>query len=96
MKTFLDYLAEVQQLHESEIPDEHIDAVAGMEKFPKLQSSDPYDAWIFAKGIAGAHGGDKEKDFEVMYRFLSSPRPCSILVSSFNKLLTTFCLGLLL
>ena len=64
MKTFLEYLAEVQQLHESEIPDEHINAVSGMEKFPKLQSSDPYDAWIFAKGIAGAHGSNKEKDFE--------------------------------
>jgi hypothetical protein len=46
------------------LPDNHVDSVSDMKKFPKLQSSDPYNAWIFAKGIGGAHGSDPKKDFE--------------------------------
>jgi hypothetical protein len=84
MKTFLEYLAEAEQLRESEIPAEHIDAVVGMEKFPKLQSSDPYDAWIFAKGIAGAHGSDKSKDFEAGFN-KSGPVGQSLTVAPYTE-----------
>lgn len=46
------------------LPNDHVNAVSDMKKFPKLQSSDPYNAWVFAKGIGGAHGSDPKKDFE--------------------------------
>ena len=56
--------AETGYAGKATLPNNHVDSVSDMKKFPKLQSSDPYNAWIFAKGIGGAHGSDPKKDFE--------------------------------